>query len=113
TVAPRDHTRPEPAVLRGALEILDAVIEDVGAAVDLIEEPAEIAARDERHRVEKIVRPGMLEAPPREVRRQDRLERRPPEPPLERVEPQRGLRIRHPGAGDPRREERVAWRRRQ
>src|SRR5438093_495301 len=74
-----------------APEVLDPVVEGVRAAIHLIEKRRQIPAADLVGRGEELVRRRVLELPAGEERGQDPLERRPPEPSLHRIEPQRGL----------------------
>src|SRR5687768_17744400 len=76
-------------------EILDAVVERVRAAIDLIEEPREVLAADLVDCLKELCGVRMLERRALEERREDPLHDRPAEMPLERVQPERGLVVGH------------------
>src|SRR6516164_187139 len=94
-----DHVRAELGALTHSGERLHAVIEDIRASVHLIEESTEIAAGHFRRRSKEIIRFRVSELPPLEMRRQDPLQRLPPQPAFHRVQPQSGLVVRDAPAG--------------
>ncbi len=91
-IASDDHRRAIRAIVAPlADEILDAVIEGIRAAVDLIEEPGEVLTADLVDGLKEVRRLGMLERPALEERGEDPLHDRPAEMVLERVHPECGL----------------------
>src|SRR4029453_17703723 len=93
-VAARDDRRSEPFPVRDALELVDAVVEQVEAPINLIEIPGEIAPGHLVHDGEKVRRFRMSKFPAREIRGEDFLQRGPTEMTLQRIEPQSCLAVR-------------------
>src|SRR6185503_537245 len=95
-VASDDHRRAIRAIVAAlADEILDAVIERVRAAIDLIEEPREVLAADLVDDLKEVRRLGVLERPALEERGEGPLHDWPAEMVLERVQPECGLVVRN------------------
>src|SRR5262249_23610805 len=86
-VPANDHRRLEMATVAAHTQLLDSIIEHVGAAIDLVEKWREVAARHFGRCREEVLRLRVSEFPAREVCGHDALERRPSEQSLERVEP--------------------------
>src|SRR6185295_14992529 len=100
SVAP-DHDRRAECLVVNALaaKLLYAVVERVGAAIHLVEEPVVALVRDFTHDVEEVGRLGMLELPALEIGAHDALHHGPSMALFERVHPERRLVVADDGGG--------------